>query len=245
MSMKVSCTHSLSLTHFFPSPLIAAYAHEPTWYVIGRAVEHAQLTHKSITVTACLASLVPLLHNLWRGMPLRMALETCMAQLHPPKITGRQMRDSYVNHQGPGNIPKDEKWKQHMELDLSITTMELVQNMLDNGDDDQDVAGWGDRDHSRLSTACYCEHAYTIVLYLAYKYHDTMSEALLQNARLGGHSTARGAVLGAIMGAAATAAEDGGAVDTRRAGEAIPFVNDLCAKSTIDEEIANLVATLP
>ena len=39
-------------------------------------------------------------------------------------------------------------------------------------------------------------------MFLAYKYADDPRKALLQNAMLGGHSTARGAVLGAILGAA-------------------------------------------
>ena len=41
-----------------------------------------------------------------------------------------------------------------------------------------------------------------MVLYLAYKYGpDDPAKALLQNVMIGGHSTARGAVLGAILGA--------------------------------------------
>ena len=46
---------------------------------------------------------------------------------------------------------------------------------------------------------------------------------------LGGHSTARGALLGAILGAA---------------GLEVPFVDDLCAPEQKETEIAALVDTL-
>jgi ADP-ribosyl-[dinitrogen reductase] hydrolase len=211
-------------------PTIAAYAHEADWYVVGRAVEHHMLTHRSVTVTASLAVLVPLLLSLYRGTDLRTTLDEYMSKMRPPKITGRALADSYVNHHGPGNIPPNEKWRQHMELDDSETTRNLVHRMLNW--DDQDVAGFRDRECSRLSTACYCEHALTTVLYLAYKYAEDPEMALLQNVRIGGHSTARGAVLGAILGAA-------------HGVNAVPFVGELCAKESIDQEIAALISTIP
>jgi ADP-ribosylglycohydrolase len=152
-----------------------------------------------------------------------------MVKMSPPKITGREMRDSYVNSKGPGNIPKEIKWKQHMDLDTSESTKDFVHRMLDW--DDEDVAGFGDRPESRLSTACYCEHTFTLALYLAYKYAQDPKKALLQNVMLGGHSTSRGAVLGAILGAA-------------HGTEAIPFKEDLCAKNAIDKEVTDLLGTL-
>lgn len=220
-------------------PIIAAYANEAEWYVVGRAIEHAHLTHRSITVTASISILVPLLLELYRqespdtpeqaGNLLRQALDRAMEKMAPPKTTGRELRDSYVSHKGPANIPKQIKWKQHMELDKSETTKDLVHRMLDW--EDEDVAGHGDRPESRLSTACYCEHTFTVALYLAYKYAADPRKALLQNVMLGGHSTSRGAVLGAILGAA-------------HGTEGIPFREDLCAKKAIDKEIEDLVATV-
>jgi len=209
-------------------PIIAAYANESEQFVIGRAVEHHMLTHKSITVTATVAALVPLLLDLYRGAELQVALDTTMRKMRPPKITGRQMADSYVRHKGPGNIPKHEKWRQHMELDENETTYDLVHRLLH--EDDEDVAGFGERENSRLSTACYCEQSFTIVLYLAYKYGtNDPKKALLQNVMIGGHSTARGAVLGAILGAY---------------HGAVPFADDLCAKTAIQAEVDALVATV-
>ena len=210
-------------------PIIAAYSDEPESYVIGRAVEHHMLTHRSITVTAVISVLTPLLLELYHGADLRTSLDRAMEKMRPPKITGRQQRDSYVENHGPGNIPKHEKWLQHMLLD-DESTKELVHRLL-TVENDEDVAGWGDQENSRLSTACYCEQAFSIVLFLAYKYANDPQKALLQNVMLGGHSTARGAVLGAIVGAA-------------YGKDKVPFVDDLCAKSQIDKEVKELIETI-
>jgi ADP-ribosylglycohydrolase len=211
-------------------PMIAAYANEPEFFVLGRAVEHHMLTHRSVTVTASVTIVTHILHQLYRGSDLRETIEASAETMCPPKVTGREMADSYVNHRGPGNIPKQEKWRQHMVLDESETLMQLIRRCLDW--DDEDVAGWGDRPNSRLSTACYCEQTLSTVLYLAYKYADKPEEALLANARIGGHSTARGAVLGAILGAA-------------HGDENVPFFDDICAPEAVKKEVAGLVATLP
>ena len=52
-----------------------------------------------------------------------------------------------------------------------------------------------------LSTACYVEHAVPAVIYLALKYHQDAEKALIVNTNLGGDNAARGAVLGALLGA--------------------------------------------
>lgn len=54
----------------------------------------------------------------------------------------------------------------------------------------------------RLSTACYVEDAVPAVVYLALKYHDNPEAALVANTNLGGDNAGRGAVLGAMIGAA-------------------------------------------
>jgi ADP-ribosylglycohydrolase len=53
----------------------------------------------------------------------------------------------------------------------------------------------------RFSTACYVEDSMPAVVYLALKYHDDPENALIANTNLGGDNAARGAVLGALMGA--------------------------------------------
>jgi ADP-ribosyl-[dinitrogen reductase] hydrolase len=230
-------------------PIIAAYAHEPECMVLGRAVEQHMLTHRSITVTATLYVLVPLLLELFHhsdnsggmddsengvGVRLRTVLDRAMDKMRPPAITGRQMCDSYVQHRGPGNIPKQDKWRQHMSTSDNESMKDFIHRMVqDYGDNDEDVAGWGDRPASQLSTACYCEQAFAVVLYLAYKYaHDPPQTALLQNVMLGGHSTSRGAVLGAILGAAHGSTTN------------FPFVHDLSAYPYIAKEIQDLVDTV-
>ena len=64
------------------------------------------------------------------------------------------------------------------------------------GEADETVVG------RRLSTACYVEDAVPEVVYLALKYHDDPEAALIANTNLGGDNAGRGAVLGALMGAA-------------------------------------------
>jgi len=54
----------------------------------------------------------------------------------------------------------------------------------------------------RFSTACYVEDSVPAVIYLALKYHDDPENALIANTNLGGDNAARGAVLGALLGAA-------------------------------------------
>jgi hypothetical protein len=54
----------------------------------------------------------------------------------------------------------------------------------------------------RLSTACYVEDAMPAIVYLALKYHDDPAQGLIANTNLGGDNAGRGAVLGALLGAA-------------------------------------------
>lgn len=54
----------------------------------------------------------------------------------------------------------------------------------------------------RLSPACYVEDAVPAVIYLALKYHRDPETALIVNTHLGGDNAGRGAVLGALLGAA-------------------------------------------
>jgi ADP-ribosylglycohydrolase len=53
-----------------------------------------------------------------------------------------------------------------------------------------------------LSPACYIEHSFPAVLYLAARYPDNFEAALVANTNVGGDNCHRGAVLGALLGAA-------------------------------------------
>jgi ADP-ribosylglycohydrolase len=55
---------------------------------------------------------------------------------------------------------------------------------------------------SRLSSACYVEDAIPATIYLALKYHHDVEAGLIANTNLGGDNAGRGAVLGALLGAA-------------------------------------------
>ena len=50
-------------------------------------------------------------------------------------------------------------------------------------------------------TACYLSSSYPALIHFAYKYADSFEEALLANANAGGENVARGACLGALVGA--------------------------------------------
>lgn len=54
----------------------------------------------------------------------------------------------------------------------------------------------------RLSAACYVEDALPAIAYLALKYHDNPTQGLIANTNLGGDNAGRGAILGALLGAA-------------------------------------------
>ena len=54
----------------------------------------------------------------------------------------------------------------------------------------------------RFSTACYVEDAVPAIIYLALKYHQDPEQALIVNTNSGGDNAGRGALLGAILGAA-------------------------------------------
>ena len=49
---------------------------------------------------------------------------------------------------------------------------------------------------------CYIEHSFPAVLYLAARYPDDFEAALVANTNVGGDNCHRGAVLGAMLGAA-------------------------------------------
>jgi ADP-ribosyl-[dinitrogen reductase] hydrolase len=54
----------------------------------------------------------------------------------------------------------------------------------------------------RFSPACYIAESMPAALYLAWKYHDRFAEGLTANAMVGGDNCHRGAVVGALLGAA-------------------------------------------
>lgn len=74
---------------------------------------------------------------------LNESLERAMSKMKPPASTGQEMRDSYVDHHGPGNIPKHEKWLQHMKTSEERFFPDFIEQMLAL-ENDEDFGGWGD-----------------------------------------------------------------------------------------------------
>jgi ADP-ribosylglycohydrolase len=83
---------------------------------------------------------------------------------------------------------------------------------------------------SQLSPACYIEHSFPAVLYLAARYADDFEAALVANANVGGDNCHRGAVLGAILGAALGA----GAIPDR-------WIQGLRSRGELHEEIESFI----
>ena len=57
---------------------------------------------------------------------------------------------------------------------------------------------------SQLTTACYLPDSFSASLYFAWKYHDDFYKGIHANAICGGDNCHRGAVVGALLGAANT-----------------------------------------
>jgi len=72
------------------------------------------------------------------------------------------------------------------------------------------LALWSEQDDARivgsvLSPACYLDDAFPSALYLAWKYHDNLEQALVANTNLGGDNCHRGVVVGSLLGAGGAA----------------------------------------
>lgn len=104
------------------------------------------------------------------------------------------MRNSsaYRDHDGPGNIPKDEMWQLHTRLDK---TPYDVARLAQEQPEAKVV-------RQRFATACYPEHGLPLLIYQAVKHNFEVEASLLANANAGGDNVHRGMILGLIVGAA-------------------------------------------
>jgi len=59
-----------------------------------------------------------------------------------------------------------------------------------------------ERSSSDPMVACYIDSSFPAMLFMVYKYADSVEEAILANANAGGENVARGSLLGALIGAA-------------------------------------------
>ena len=83
----------------------------------------------------------------------------------------------------------------------------------------------------RLSPACYIDQSFPAVLYLAARYPDDFEAALIANTNAGGDNCHRGAVLGAMLGAALGY----GAIPKR-------WIDGLRARAELEAEIEAFIA---
>ncbi len=60
----------------------------------------------------------------------------------------------------------------------------------------------------KLTPACYLPESFTAALHFVWKYHDNFEAGILANARCGGDNCHRGAVVGALLGAANAVPEE-------------------------------------
>ncbi len=83
----------------------------------------------------------------------------------------------------------------------------------------------------RVSPACYIADAFPASLYLAWKYADDFEAGIIANANVGGDNCHRGAVLGALLGAA-----------MGTSGIAPRFIEELHGTTALEIQIQRLVS---
>ena len=173
-------------------PLVISMIAGSFYQGLGLAIEHQNITHRSENVTSALGVLVPLLHSLLGGGEPQATISDYAQRVHPPQITGEQLFALYRDHQGPGNIPKQEMWELHTHLaDAPYEVDQLVLKESESGVINQ-----------LFATACYPEHGLPLLLYFAKAHNVDVESALLANANAGGDNVHRGMILGILLGAA-------------------------------------------
>jgi ADP-ribosylglycohydrolase len=108
---------------------------------------------------------------------------------------------------------------------LGFPARQLVERTKHAELSDRDVIG------GLLSPACYIQHSFPAVLYLAARYPNDFEAAMIANTNVGGDNCHRGALLGAILGAAL-------------GYQAIParWIRGLQSRVELDEEIESFLA---
>ena len=107
---------------------------------------------------------------------------------------------------------------------VGFPAADVIQSVRRKQSSDLDVIG------GLLSPACYIDQSFPSVLYLAARYPNDFEAALIANTNVGGDNCHRGAVLGALLGAAL-------------GFEAIPkrWINGLTDHQSIHEEIEQFI----
>lgn len=173
-------------------PLVLALTSESTFQALGVALQHQQITHRSDNVSSALCVLVPLLRQLLNKEEPLSTLKESALKVQRTAISGTELSRTYAEHNGPGNIPKDEMWKIHTEFsELNVDLDDLMKEYTED-----EILG------SVFTTGCYPEQSLPVLMYLLHKNKFDFKASILANANAGGDCVHRGIILGLLAGAA-------------------------------------------
>ena len=173
-------------------PLLLSLTSKSTFQALGVALQHQQITHRSDNVSSALTVLIPLLRELLAKKPPMSTLKNAASKVQRTKISGEELSKTYADHNGPGNIPKDEMWDIHTQFsDQTVDLDALVKAFSEN-----EILG------SVFTTGCYPEQSLPVLMYLLYKNDFDFEASVLANANAGGDNVHRGIILGMLAGAA-------------------------------------------
>ena len=179
-------------------PLVLSLTSKSSFQALGVALQHQQITHRSDNVSSALCVLVPLLHKLLEKEEPVSTLKEFASKVQLTKISGSELSKTYADHNGPGNIPKDEMWDIHTKF--SDRNLDLDTLMKDYEEDE--ILG------SVFTTGCYPEQSLPVLMYLLYKNKFDFKTSVLANANAGGDCVHRGIILGLLAGAASEEISD-------------------------------------
>lgn len=171
-------------------PMILSLLSQNAYQGVGMALEHQALTHRSETISSGLASCIPLLFDLINGADKEQAFRQGAQKIHMAKIRGEELFAQYRAHKGPGNIPDDQMWAYHMELDDEPMDLDGLVAM-----GEQAVL------RKEIGTVCYIEQGLPMMFFIAAHEKYDFEQTLLLNVNAGGDNVNRGMPLGLMMGA--------------------------------------------
>ena len=173
-------------------PLVLSLTSKSTFQALGVALQHQEITHRSENVSSALCVLVPLLRALLEKEEPMATLKAFASKVQLTQISGAELSQTYAEHNGPGNIPKDEMWKIHTEFsDKNLDLDTLIQTH-----EEDEILG------SLFTTGCYPEQSLPVLMYLLYKNKFDFKASILANANAGGDNVHRGIIVGLLAGAA-------------------------------------------